>query len=176
MTTNAPAKTSHKLRTCLLWLLPALAVLALALLWYARPMSFTKLSHGADPETCVAIRIYAQQGAASAPEIELTLSPEGPAFSPLLELLSDRHYRRSLADLLPQGNKRHQPQPEDMRWLILLDFPGPDGSGALQWDCFFGDLTIHRTGGGWEQRRICTLGMGQWMDDVQALILQAAGQ
>lgn len=176
MTTASPAKTSPKRRTWLLWLLPALAVLALALLWYARPMSFTKLSHGAGPETCTAIRIYAQQGAASAPEIELTLSPEDPAFAPLLELLSQRRYRRSLADLLPQGNKRHQPQPEDMRWTILLDFPGPDGSGALQWDCFFGDLTIHRTGGGWEQRRICTLGMGQWMDDIQALILQAAGQ
>lgn len=67
----------------------------------------------------------------------------------LISLLSQQKFRRSLANLLPQGGTVRQTQDGDIRWEVcfnfgLTDFPdGSTGSGTfLQCRSFFGVLRI----------------------------------
>lgn len=67
----------------------------------------------------------------------------------LISLLSQQKFRRSLANLLPQGGTTHRTQDGDFRWEVgfcfdATDFPdGSTGSGTfLQCRNFFGVLRI----------------------------------
>lgn len=69
----------------------------------------------------------------------------------LISLLSQQKFRRSLANLLPQGGTTHRTQDGDFRWEVgfcfdATDFPdGSTGEGVLV-TCrnFFGKLSLFR--------------------------------
>ena len=164
-----------------LCVIAALAALAAAFcLWYTRPMSFADLSPGVDLPSCDEIRIYATYHNGTPrdmDEYELTLTPEDPAFEPLLSLLEDQTYRRSLKNLLPQGTRYHNTQPGDFRWEVILHYEDevlfPNGSWGkgdlLQFRDFYGALDVSFDGEIW---RAAVPDQNQWLSEIMELIRQ----
>lgn len=132
-----------------LLLLGILAVLVLAALIYTRPMPLEALCE-ADITQCQSVSGYHRR----APDSEFTsfeLSAEDERCSQLIDLFAQQKYRRSLANLLPQGGTTHRTQDGDFRWEVgfcfdATDFPdGSTGEGVLV-TCrnFFGKLSLFR--------------------------------
>ena len=130
-------------------LLGMLAVLVLATLIYTRPMTLKELC-GLDIAQCESISGYHLR----CPEVEDTyfeLSADDERFSQLAGLFAQQKFRRSLANLLPQGGTTHRTQDGDFRWEVgfcfdATDFPdGSTGKGVLV-TCrnFFGKLSLFR--------------------------------
>ena len=126
-----------------------LAVLVLAALIYTRPMTLQEIGK-VDIAQCESVSGYHRR----APDSEFTsfeLSAEDERCSQLIDLFAQQKYRRSLANLLPQGGTTHRTQDGDFRWEVgfcfdATDFPdGSTGEGVLV-TCrnFFGKLSLFR--------------------------------
>ena len=126
-----------------------LAVLVLATLIYTRPMTLQEIGK-VDIAQCESVSGYHRR----APDSEFTsfeLSAEDERCSQLIDLFAQQKYRRSLANLLPQGGTTHRTQDGDFRWEVgfcfdATDFPdGSTGEGVLV-TCrnFFGKLSLFR--------------------------------
>ena len=128
-------------------LLGILAVLVLSALIYTRPMTLQEIGK-VDIAQCESVSGYHRR----APDSEFTsfeLSAEDERCSQLIDLFAQQKFRRSLANLLPQGGTTHRTQDGDFRWEVgfcfdATDFPdGSTGSGTfLQCRNFFGVLRI----------------------------------
>ena len=130
--------------------LAAFAVLAglCFVLGYTRPMTLEQLCPGIRLEECRAVRASFRRGN-TGEEIPLTLQKDDAAFAQVTELLETASFRRSLLSLFPLGGKSHALQPEDFKWLLLLEFgdtqlpDGTQGSGVLvEINDFYGTLEI----------------------------------
>lgn len=130
-------------------LLGILAVLVLSALIYTRPMTLQEIGK-VDIAQCESVSGYHRR----APDSEFTsfeLSAEDERCSQLIDLFAQQKYRRSLANLLPQGGTTHRTQDGDFRWEVgfcfdATDFPdGSTGEGVLV-TCrnFFGKLSLFR--------------------------------
>ena len=130
-------------------LLGILAVLVLAALIYTRPMTLQQIGK-VDIAQCESVSGYHRR----APDSEFTsfeLSAEDERCSQLIDLFAQQKFRRSLANLLPQGGTTHRTQDGDFRWEVgfcfdATDFPdGSTGEGVLV-TCrnFFGKLSLFR--------------------------------
>ena len=126
-----------------------LAVLVLAALIYTRPMTLQEIGK-VDIAQCESVSGYHRR----APDSEFTsfeLSAEDERCSQLIDLFAQQKFRRSLANLLPQGGTTHRTQDGDFRWEVgfcfdATDFPdGSTGEGVLV-TCrnFFGKLSLFR--------------------------------
>ena len=126
-----------------------LAVLVLAALIYTRPMTLQEIGK-VDIAQCESVSGYHRR----APDSEFTsfeLSAEDARRSQLIDLFAQQKFRRSLANLLPQGGTTHRTQDGDFRWEVgfcfdATDFPdGSTGEGVLV-TCrnFFGKLSLFR--------------------------------
>lgn len=141
-------------------ILCALAVFAVLaglcfVLGYTRPMTLEQLCPGIRLEQCRAIRAGFRRGNAGE-EITLTLQKDDAAFAQVTGLLETASFRRSLLSLFPLGGKSHALQPEDFKWLLLLEFgdtrlpDGTQGSGMLvELNDFYGTLEISCVGETW---------------------------
>ena len=128
-------------------LLGILAVLVLAALIYTRPMTLQQIGK-VDIAQCESVSGYHRR----APDSEFTsfeLSAEDERCSQLIDLFAQQKYRRSLANLLPQGGTTHRTQDGDFRWEVGFCFDAtdfPDGStdkGTLiQCRDFYGTLRV----------------------------------
>ena len=130
--------------------LAAFAVLAglCFVLSYTRPMTLEQLCPGIRLEDCRAIQASFRRGQ-TGEEITLTLQNGDTAFAQVTELMEKASFRRSLLSLFPLGGKSHALQPEDFKWLLLLEFgdtqlpDGTQGSGVLvEINDFYGTLEI----------------------------------
>ena len=130
--------------------LAAFAVLAglCFVLSYTRPMTLEQLCPGIRLEDCRAIQASFRRGQ-TGEEITLTLQNGDTAFAQVTELMEKASFRRSLLSLFPLGGKSHALQPEDFKWLLLLEFgdtqlpDGTQGSGMLiELNDFYGTLEI----------------------------------
>ena len=105
-------------------------------LGYTRPMTLEQLCSGIRLEKCRAVRASFRRRN-TGEEIPLTLQKDDAAFAQVTELLETASFRRSLLSLFPLGGKSHALQPEDFKWLLLLEFgdtqlpDGTQGSGVL---------------------------------------------
>ena len=126
-----------------------LAVLVLAALIYTRPMTLQEIGK-VDIAQCESVSGYHRR----APDSEFTsfeLSAEDERCSQLIDLFAQQKFRRSLANLLPQGGTTHRTQDGDFRWEVGFcfdetDFPdGSTGKGVFV-SCrnFYGKLTLFR--------------------------------
>lgn len=137
--------------------LAALAVLAglCFVLGYTRPMTLEQLCPGIRLEECRAIRASFRRGNAGE-EIAFTLQKDDAAFAQAIGLLETASFRCSLLSLFPLGGKSHALQPQDFKWLLLLEFgdtrlpDGTQGSGMLvELNDFYGTLEISYVGETW---------------------------
>ena len=137
--------------------LAAFAVLAglCFVLGYTRPMTLEQLCPGIRLEECRAVRASFRRGN-TGEEIPLTLQKDDAAFAQVTELLETASFRRSLLSLFPLGGKSHALQPEDFKWLLLLEFgdtqlpDGTQGSGVLvEINDFYGTLEVSYVGETW---------------------------
>ena len=137
--------------------LAAFAVLAglCFVLSYTRPMTLEQLCPGIRLEDCRAIQASFRRGQ-TGEEITLTLQNGDTAFAQVTELMEKASFRRSLLSLFPLGGKSHAPQPEDFKWLLLLEFgdtqlpDGTQGSGVLvEINDFYGTLEVSYVGETW---------------------------
>lgn len=122
---------------------------------YTRPMTLEQLCPGIRLEECKAIQASFRRGQ-TGEERAVTLQAGDAAFSRVVELLETKTFRRSLLSLFPLGGKSHALQPEDFKWLLLLEFgdtqlpDGTQGSGALvEINDFYGTLEISYVGETW---------------------------
>ena len=131
------------------WLLPIgiLAFLVLAALIYTRPMPLEALCE-ADITQCQSVFGYHFR-APQAEDTRFEFPSNDTRCAQLTALFAQQKFRRSLANLLPQGGTVRQTQDGDIRWEVcfnfgLTDFPdGSTGSGTfLQCRNFFGVLRI----------------------------------
>ena len=130
-------------------LLGILAVLVLAALIYTRPMTLQEIGK-VDIAQCESVSGYHRR----APDSEFTsfeLSAEDERCSQLIDLFAQQKYRRSLANLLPQGGTTHRTQDGDFLWEVGFcfdetDFPdGSTGKGVfVQCRNFYGKLSLFR--------------------------------
>lgn len=120
---------------CLLVLLMVLAGIGFSLV-YTRPMTLEQLCPGIRLEECQEIQASFRRGQ-TGEETTITLQKEDEAFAQMTRLLHTATFRRSLLNLFPLGGKSHALQPEDFKWLLLLEFgdtrlpDGTQGSGML---------------------------------------------
>ncbi|WP_294455900.1 hypothetical protein [uncultured Allofournierella sp.] len=137
--------------------LAAFAVLAglCFVLGYTRPMTLEQLCPGIRLEDCRAIQASFRRGQ-TGEEITLTLQNGDTAFAQVTELMEKASFRRSLLSLFPLGGKSHALQPEDFKWLLLLEFgdtqlpDGTQGSGMLiELNDFYGTLEVSYVGETW---------------------------
>lgn len=137
--------------------LAAFAVLAglCFVLSYTRPMTLEQLCPGIRLEDCRAIQASFRRGQ-TGEEITLTLQNGDTAFAQVTELMEKASFRRSLLSLFPLGGKSHALQPEDFKWLLLLEFgdtqlpDGTQGSGMLiELNDFYGTLEVSHVGETW---------------------------
>ena len=137
------------MKKCVSILVGVLAVLVLSALIYTRPMTLQEIGK-VDIAQCESVSGYHRR----APDSEFTsfeLSAEDERCSQLIDLFAQQKYRRSLANLLPQGGTTHRTQDGDFRWEVgfcfdATDFPdGSTGEGVLV-TCrnFFGKLSLFR--------------------------------
>lgn len=134
----------------IIFALAAFAVLAglCFVLSYTRPMTLEQLCPGIRLEDCRAIQASFRRGQ-TGEEITLTLQNGDTAFAQVTELMEKASFRRSLLSLFPLGGKSHALQPEDFKWLLLLEFgdtqlpDGTQGSGMLiELNDFYGTLEV----------------------------------
>ena len=128
-------------------LLGILAVLVLAALIYTRPMPLEALCE-ADITQCQSVFGYHFR----APQVEDTrfeFPSNDTRCAQLIDLFAQQKYRRSLANLLPQGGTTHRTQDGDFRWEVgfcfdATDFPDDStGKGTfIQCRDFYGVLRI----------------------------------
>ena len=122
---------------------------------YTRPMTLEQLCPGIRLEDCRAIQASFRRGQ-TGEEITLTLQNGDTAFAQVTELMEKASFRRSLLSLFPLGGKSHALQPEDFKWLLLLEFgdtqlpDGTQGSGMLiELNDFYGTLKVSYVGETW---------------------------
>lgn len=126
-----------------------LAVLVLSALIYTRPIPLEALCE-ADITQCQSVFGYHFR----APQVEDTrfeFPSNDTHCAQLTALFAQQKFRRSLANLLPQGGTTHRTQDGDFRWEVgfcfdATDFPdGSTGEGVLV-TCrnFFGKLSLFR--------------------------------
>lgn len=115
---------------------------------YTRSMTLEQLCPGIRLEDCRAIQASFRRGQ-TGEEITLTLQNGDTAFAQVTELMEKASFRRSLLSLFPLGGKSHALQPEDFKWLLLLEFgdtqlpDGTQGSGMLiELNDFYGTLEV----------------------------------
>lgn len=133
------------------WFIPLVifAFLVLAALIYTRPMPLEALCE-ADVTQCKSVFGYHFRE----PQVEDTRF-EFPADDvrgqQLTTLFAQQKFRRSLANLLPQGGTTHRTQDGDFRWEVgfcfdLTDFPDASTGKGVLITCrnFFGKLSLFR--------------------------------
>ena len=128
-------------------LLGILAVLVLAALIYARPMTLQQIGK-VDIAQCESVSGYHRR----APDSEFTsfeLSTDDARRSQLIDLFAQQKFRRSLINLLSPGGGTHRPKDGDFIWDLSFnfgptDFPdGSTGKGAfIHCRDFYGTLSI----------------------------------
>ena len=133
------------------WFIPLviLAFLVLAALIYTRPMPLEVLCE-ADVTQCESVFGYHFREP-QAEDTRFDFPADDVRGQQLTTLFAQQKYRRSLANLLPQGGTTHRTQDGDFRWEVgfrfdLTDFPdGSTGKGVLV-TCrnFFGKLSLFR--------------------------------
>ena len=133
------------------WLLPLgiLAFLVLAALIYTRPMPLEALCE-ADITQCESV-FGAHFREPQVEDTRFEFPADDVRGQQLTALFAQQKFRRSLADLLPQGGTTHRTQDGDFRWEVgfcfdATDFPdGSTGEGVLV-TCrnFFGKLSLFR--------------------------------
>ena len=105
-------------------LLGILAVLVLAVLIYTRPMTLEALCE-ADITQCQSVFGYHFR----APQVEDTrfeFPSNDTRCAQLTALFAQQKFRRSLANLLPQGGTTHRTQDGDFRWEVGFCFDATD--------------------------------------------------
>ncbi len=133
------------------WFIPLVifAFLVLAALIYTRPMPLEALC-GADVTRCKSVFGYHFREP-QAEDTRFEFPADDVRGQQLTALFAQQKFRRSLANLLPQGGTTHRTQDGDFRWEVgfcfdLTDFPdGSTGKGVLV-TCrnFFGKLSLFR--------------------------------
>ena len=133
------------------WSLPLgiLAVLVLAALIYTRPMPLEALCE-ADVTQCQSV-FGTHFRERQAEDTRFEFPSNDARCAQLTALFTQQKFRRSLANLLPQGGTTHRTQDGDFRWEVGFcfdetDFPdGSTGKGVFV-SCrnFYGKLTLFR--------------------------------
>ena len=156
-----------------------LAAAVAAGLWFARPMTIEQLCPGVVLDGCVGIQAYYTDDPRGDPHKRVELSPEDEAFSPLLELVREKKFRRSPFWWVPTGTKTHRWEDGDFKWEMMLLFEDvslPDGSGAsgalVHLNNFFGELTLGDYNGRTYPLR--TSGQEEWVGEIMDIFLTAA--
>ena len=133
------------------WFLPLgiLAVLVLAALIYTRPMTLEALCE-ADVTQCQSV-FGNNFRAPQAEDTRFAFPADDARCAQLTALFAQQKFRRSLANLLPQGGTTHRTQDGDFRWEVGFcfdetDFPdGSTGKGVfVQCRNFFGKMQLFR--------------------------------
>ncbi|MFQ8999323.1 hypothetical protein [Allofournierella massiliensis] len=144
---------------------------------YTRPMTLEQLCQGIRLEECQGIQAGFRRGQ-TGEETTITLQKEDEAFAQMTGLLHTATFRRSLLNLFPLGDKSHALQPEDFKWLLLLEFgdtrlpDGTQGSGMLvHLNDFYGTLEISYVG---ETRRCTVSNQKEWRGAVMDCLEKAA--
>lgn len=152
-----------------------LLTLLVCVLFYTRPMTLTQLCSGADITECVSVSGYFLL-APNTEESRFEIDKDDERFSQIVELFETRKFRRSFANLLPQGTKTHLTKDDDFKWEVMFeinDVTLPDGSvisGTLiSVSNFFGVLEVHFNGDG-DVWRCTTSDKKEWLSDVMSLI------
>ena len=130
-------------------LLGILAVLVLATLIYTRPMTLQEIGK-VDIAQCESVFGYHFR-APQAEDTRFEFPADDVRGQQLTALFAQQKFRRSLANLLPQGGTTHRTQDGDFHWEVgfcfdATDFPdGSTGEGVLV-TCrnFFGKLSLFR--------------------------------
>ena len=130
-------------------LLGILAVLVLAALIYTRPMTLQEIGK-VDIAQCESVSGYHFR-APQAEDTRFEFPADDAHCAQLTALFAQQKFRRSLANLLPQGGTTHRTQDGDFCWEVgfcfdATDFPdGSTGEGVLV-TCrnFFGKLSLFR--------------------------------
>lgn len=130
-------------------LLGILVILAAAAFIYTRPMTLDALCE-ADITQCQSVFGYHFR-APQAEDTRFEFPADDVRGQQLTALFAQQKFRRSLANLLPQGGTTHRTQDGDFRWEVgfcfdATDFPdGSTGEGVLV-SCrnFFGKLSLFR--------------------------------
>ena len=131
------------------WFLPLgiLAVLVLAALIYTRPMPLEALCE-ADITQCQSV-FGNHFRAPQAEDTRFAFPADDARCAQLTALFAQQKFRRSLANLLPQGGTTHRTQDGDFRWEVGFcfdetDFPdGSTGKGVfVQCRNFYGKLSL----------------------------------
>jgi len=157
------------------YIIPALLLAAVcgACFFYMRPLTLSQLCPGVN----VAQSKSVSGNYAVAPDTEdspFEADESDARFSQIIALFKNRQFRRSLANLLPQGTKTHQTGAGDFRWDVAFamdDVALPDGSVSsgtlIGVHSFYGTLEVRFNGDVW---RCTTAGQDAWLKDVLALI------
>ena len=133
------------------WFLPLgiLAVLVLAALIYTRPMPLEALCE-ADITQCQSV-FGNHFRAPQAEDTRFAFPADDARCAQITALFAQQKFRRSLANLLPQGGTTHRTQDGDFRWEVgfcfdKTDFPdGSTGKGVfVQCRNFYGKQTLFR--------------------------------
>ena len=151
-----------------------LAFLVLAALIYTRPMPLEALCE-ADVTQCEAVFGYHFR-APQAEDTRFEFPADDVRGQQLTALFAQQKFRRSLANLLPQGGTTHRTQDGDFCWEVgfcfdLTDFPdGSTGEGVLV-TCrnFFGKLSLFRAYDG-KTIRCTTSGQEAFLRQVYDII------
>lgn len=157
----------------------ALAVLVIAGLWFARPLTIEQMVPGLKLDACVGMTAYYTDDPRGTRDkgVELSLGEEG--FSALLELTRERKFSRSPFWWIPTGTKTHRWEDGDFKWELMLLFenvPLPDGntgSGAVvRLNNFFGELSLRGYDG--KTYPVRTSGQEEWIGAVMDALRTAA--
>lgn len=131
------------------WFFPLgiLAVLVLAALIYTRPMPLEALCE-ADITQCQSV-FGTHFREPQAEDARFAFPADDARCAQLTALFAQQKFRRSLANLLPQGGTTHRTQDGDFRWEVGFcfdetDFPdGSTGKGVfVQCRNFYGRLSL----------------------------------
>ena len=151
-----------------------LAFLVLAALIYTRPMPLESLCE-ADITQCKAV-FGDHFREPQAEDTHFEFPADDTRCAQLTALFAQQKFRRSLANLLPQGGTTHRTQDGDFCWEVgfcfdLTDFPdGSTGEGVLV-TCrnFFGKLSLFRAYDG-KTIRCTTSGQEAFLRQVYDII------
>ena len=159
----------------------ALAVLVIAGLWFARPLTIEQMVPGLELDACVGMWAYYTDDPRGEPNKRVELSPEDEAFSPLLELIREREFSRSPLWWVPAGTRTHRWEDGDFKWdmdLLFEDVSLPDGStgsgAVLYLNNFFGELSLRGYDG--KTYPIRTSGQEEWVGAVMDALRSAAAE
>ena len=153
----------------------AVAICLILYLWYTMPKTVEQLYPYLDLSECTGATVwYEDESPSEFNKVELTAEEAAP----IVKLLEERTFRRTLGSIFPRGTLYHTPQPGDFQWELFLDFEDvtfPDGSGGsgslLHINNFYGKLDIGSNDK--DYHSLSTAGKDAWLQEVMDTIYAA---